>query len=342
MKRVLIFCFVAVMSLPVFSQISDSAGFFYAKGAEEQQSRRFAMAHKYFQQSVDADSTDKESWKALANTALELRQYKKAKSAFERVYELDKNDTTAIHQLAQLNFNFRQWHKAIEFGLLMQQHGQYAGTNYIIGKSFYEDENYGKAFQYLEEAAKDDPVNAQIPYIIAVSYVDMSNYRKAIPYFHKALAIDSNNARWYYEMAMTYSAIPDDKTAVIYYEKAAEKGYKTDNDYFENLSLSCILSGQPERGLQLMMGLLEKKPADLNLLYNIAETYYKIKDYPKAIGYFDNILQQDASNARAMYMMGMAYQKKGDVSRGMKICDRAIELDPSLADLKRKKVNVGL
>lgn len=330
------------MSLPVLSQISDSASFFYAKGAEEQQSRHFAVAHKYFQQSVDADSTDKESWKALANTALELRQYKKAKSAFEKVYELDKNDTAAIRQLAQLNFNFRQWHKAIEFGLLMQQHGQHAGANYIIGKSFYEDENYGKAFQYLEEAAKDEPANAQIPYIIAVAYVDMSNYRKAIPYFHKALAIDSNNSRWYYEMAMTYSAIPDDKTAVTYYEKAAEKGYKTDNDYFENLSLSCILSGQPERGLQLMINLLEKKPADLNLLYNIAETYYKIKDYPRAIAYFNSILQQDASNARAMYMMGMAYQKKGDVSKGMKICDRAIELDPSLADLKRKKVNVGL
>ncbi len=141
---------------------------------------------------------------------------------------------------------------------------------------------------------------------------------------------------------MTYSAIPDDKTAVIYYEKAAERGYKTDNDYYENLSLSCILSGQPEKGLQLMMNLLEKKPADLNLLYNIAETYYKIKEYPRAISFFDSILQQDNSNARAMYMMGMAYQKKGDVSKGMMICDKAIEIDPSLADLKRKKMSVGL
>lgn len=331
-----------MMSIPVFAQIADSAGLLYAKGSVEQQNRRFAVANKYFQQSIDIDSSSIESWKALANTSLELRQYRKAKSAFEKVFDLNNDDTAAIRQLAQLNFNFRQWHKAIEFALLMQKKGMQTGTNYIIGKSFYEDENYGKAFQYLEAAAKDEPANAQIPYIIAVSYVDMSNYRKAIPYFHKALAIDSNNARWYYEIAMTYSAIPDDKTAVTYYELAAAKGYKTDNDYFENLSLSCILSGQPERGLKLMMDLLERKPADLNLLYNIAETYYKIKDYPKAISYFDNILQQDNTNARALYMMGMAYQKKGDVHKGMSMCDKAIELDPSLADLKRKKMGVGL
>lgn len=336
------FCFLVLVASPGFSQVADSAVSLYKKGIEEQQNRRFAVAYKYFQQSVDNDSTNIESWKALAGTALELRQYSKAKSAFEKVYQLDKNDTTAIKELAQLNFNFRQWHKAIEFGLLMQQKGITKGTNYIIGKSFYEDENYGKAFAYLEEAAKDEPYNAQIPYIIAVAYVDMSNYRKAIPYFQKALAIDSNNARWYYETAMTYSAIPDDKTAVVYYEKAAEKGYKTDNDYFENLSLSCILSGQPEKGLQLMMNVLERKPSDLNLLYNIAETYYKIKEYPKAIEYFNNILQQDGSNAKSLYMMGMAYQKKGDVTKGMNLCDKAIALDPSLADLKRKKMNMGL
>lgn len=335
-------CFALSLFFQGFSQIGDSSTFLYAKGTQEQQNKRFAVAHKYFQQSVDLDSTNVASWKALAGTALELRQYGKAKSAFEKVYTLDKNDTAALRQLTQLNFNLRQWHKAIELGLTMQQKGMSNGINYIIGKSFYEDENYGKAFTYLEAAAKEDPLNAQIPYIIAVSYVDMSNYRKAIPYFHKALATDSNNARWYYETAMTYSAIPDDKTAVIYYEKAAAKGYKIDNDYLENLSVACILSGQPERGLQLMMDLLEKKPADLNLLYNIAETYYKIKDYPKAIEFFDKILQQDNSNARALYMMGMAYQKKGEVTKGMKLCDKAIELDPSLADLKRKKVDIGL
>lgn len=211
MKSLFFTCCVILIALPAVSQIGDSAVFFYAKGTEEQQSRRFAVAHKYFQQSVDVDSSNIDSWKALANTALELRQYAKAKAAFEKVYKLDKNDTTALRQLTQLNFNFRQWHKAIEFGLMMQQKGLNKGVNYIIGKSFYEDENYGKAFTYLEEAAKEDPSNAQIPYIIAVAYVDMSNYRKAIPYFHKALAIDSGNARWYYEMAMTYSAVPDDK-----------------------------------------------------------------------------------------------------------------------------------
>ncbi len=141
---------------------------------------------------------------------------------------------------------------------------------------------------------------------------------------------------------MVYAAIPDDKTAVPYYELAAEKGYKIDNDYLENLSVSCVLSGQPEKGIDLMLKVLEKKPADLELLYNLAEAYYKMGKYQQAIDYWDKILYYDKQNAKALYMIGMAYQKKGESSKGQLLCDKAIEMDPSLANLKQKKMDMGL
>jgi tetratricopeptide (TPR) repeat protein len=84
------------------------------------------------------------------------------------------------------------------------------------------------------------------------------------------------------------------------------------------------------------MKVLEKKPADLILLYSVADTYYRLKRYQEAIDYWDKILFYDKENAKALYMIGMAYQKKGDTSKGRQLCDKAIEMDPSLKNLKRE------
>lgn len=321
---------------------SDSAEAYIAKAAVEVQRGRTAVAYKYFQDAVNYDSLNEKAWSGLAGAAISLRQYAKARQSYQKVYVLNPKDTAAIHQLAVLNFNFRQWESAIFFAKMMQEQKIFGNANYIIGKSYYEQENYGQAFKYLDAAMLEEPANAQIPYIIALAYVDMSNYKKAVPYFLKALQTDSSNARWTYELAMTYAAIPDDKTAVVYYELAEARGYKTDNDFYENMSLSCILSGQAEKGIALMQKVLMKKPQDITLLYNIAETYYKINQYKEAIDYWDKVLQQDEKHSRALYMSGVAYQKKGETTKGKKLCEQAIAMDPSLSTYRRQKMDIGL
>ncbi len=44
----------------------------------------------------------------------------------------------------------------------------------------------------------------------------------------------------------------------------------------------------------------------------------------------------DKQNAAALYMIGMSYQKKGEKQKGMDLCDKAIQMDPSLAKNKQK------
>ena len=41
-------------------------------------------------------------------------------------------------------------------------------------------------------------------------------------------------------------------------------------------------------------------------------------------------------------MIGLCYQKKGEKAKGQQLCDKAIEMDPSLASLKQKKQMMGL
>ena len=53
--------------------------------------------------------------------------------------------------------------------------------------------------------------------------------------------------------------------------------------------------------------------------------------------YWDKVLGVDKADASALYMIGMCYQKKGEKEKGVALCDKAIEMDPGLASLKKKK-----
>lgn len=319
-----------------FSQSADSAAVFFNKGVEEKNARRYMVAYQQLQKAVQYKPDVVEYQKEAGLVALELRKYDQARVHFEQVYKMKNDDVAALEQLAKLNFNMRRFPQAIQYAELMKQKN-ITGYNYILGKSYYEQEDYGQAYKYLQAAAKEEPNNAEIPYLIGRSFVDMSNYKVAVQFFEQAIAKDSTKANWIYETGLTYFAIPNAKKAIEYFELAIAKGYKTTNDVLENLSNAYIQSGQPQKGIQLMEKLLEKKPADMEILWNLAQAHYRTEKYDKAIEYWDRMLYYDKDNAKPLYMMGLCYQKKGEKEKGEAMCDKAIEKDPSLRNLKSKK-----
>lgn len=340
MKNILFLLFLPLFSISLYAQ-SDSADVYYQKGIQEKTVRRYMVAFNHLQKSIEFKPDNIDAQLAFGETAAELRKSDIAKTAFLKVLELKKDDPKAIENLATLYFNTRKWKEAIVYAKKMQELKIGKNSNYMIGKSFYEQEDYGQMLPYLAAAAKDDPSNAEIPYLIGRSYVDMSNYKAAAPYLEQAVALDTTKPRWVYECALNFGAIPNDKMAVKYYLLAADRGYKTDNDYYQNLADSYIASGQAAEGIELLKKVLERKPADLELLYSIAEVHYKTGKYQEAIDYWDRILGYDKQNARALYMIGLSYQKKGDKAKGQQLCDKAIEMDPSLSNLKQKQGSMG-
>ncbi|MEO5593821.1 MAG: tetratricopeptide repeat protein [Chitinophagaceae bacterium] len=335
---------ILIISLPAacFSQNADSTAYFLQKGNEAKQGLLYMVAAQHYKKAIQFDAGNTAAQRELGNVSLEMRRFPEAILAYGEVIKKEPNDPVATENLASLYFSTRRWNDAIVTAKKMQQLKIGKNTDYIIGKSYAELEDYGQSYTYLQVAAKQDSTNADIPYTIGRNFVEMSNYRNAAPFFIKAITLDTTKPRWVYECALNYAAIPDDKTAIKYYLLAADRGYKTDNDYVENLSISYEGAGQLDKCIEMLKKVLEKKPADLSLLNGIAQLYYKTGKYQDAIDNWDKILGYDKQNAKALYMVGMAYQKKGDKDKGMQLCDKAIQMDPTLASLKEKKGNMGL
>lgn len=315
---------------------TDSSSYFLQKGLEEKTRGRLNESYKQLDKAYSFNKANKQVVSELAHVLMSLRRYTQAREMYLQLEKLGDPSADTYKQLLTLSFNMRQFPDAIKYAQLVKKTDPSEKTAYYIGKAYYEEENYGEAIKFLNIAAKEEEKNAEVPYLIARSYADMSNYKLAIPYFEKALLLDPANSRWMYETGLIYYAMNDDKNSLNYLLMAAEKGYKRDNEYLENLAIAYLNAKQTDKGLEILKESLQRRPTDINLLNMIAEASYEAKRYDDAIKYWDDVLKIDKEKAEALYMIGMSYQKKGDKQKGMALCDKAIEMDPNLAKNKQK------
>jgi tetratricopeptide (TPR) repeat protein len=323
----------------------DSADFFLQKGLTEKQNGRRLESLKSFEKAAKYDANRKDIVAELASAYLDLRRYGQARESFKKLVELGDVSAATYKQLMLLSFQLKQNEDVLFYADKLKTADPSEKVLYYVGKANYDMDNYGDAIKYLDRASKEDPNNAEIPYMIAHCYSDMTNYKLAVPYFQKAIALDPKQAYWVYELGLICYAMNADKDALKYMLEAGEKGYKKDNDYYENLGIAYLNVGELDKGVEMLNEILKKKPSDLNILNMVAEAYYYKGKFDNAIEYWDKVLEYDKTNASSLYMIGMSYQKKGgkeNMDKGVALCDKAIEMDPSLSSLKQKKMMTGM
>jgi tetratricopeptide (TPR) repeat protein len=337
MYKILLTAVVVVFSTTLTFAQADSAAVYLKKAQDEKAKGRLMETYKQIDKAYSFNKTDKQVVSMLATTLLELRRYPQAREKFLELEKLGDKSPETYKQLMDLSFNLRQLDDAIKYAQLVKKADPNAKIAFPVGKAYYDQENYGEAIKYLTVATQEDPQNGEAPYLIARAYADMSNYKQAMPFFEKAIALQPNNARLLYETGLMYYAMYDKKNTLKYLQLAAEKGYKKDNEFMENLAIAYLDNNEFDKGMEILMESLKRRPSDTNLLNMIAEAAYDAKKFDLAIDYWDRILAMDKENASALYMIGMSYQKKGDKAKGQALCDKAIEMDPSLAKNKKEQ-----
>ncbi len=360
MRRNFLTCCVVLALLPAFSQSEslnqsaavitalptvDSADFFLQKGLQEKQNGRRLESLKNFEKAAKYDGGSKAIIAELASAYHDLRKYTLALEQYKKLAAMGEESAELYKKLLTLSFQLKQKDDVLLFADKLKKADPSEKVAFYIGRVQYDNDNYGEAIKYLSQAEKEDPDNAEVPYLIAHSYADMMNYKLAVPYFKKAIELKPTEAYWIYELSLICYAMHNDKDALKYMLEAGEKGLKKDNDYLENLAIAYLNVGELDKGVEMLNEILKRKPSDLNILNMIAEAYYGKAKFDQAMEYWDKVLEYDKENASALYMIGMCYQRKGgkeNTEKGIRLCDKAIEMDPSLASLKQKKMTMGL
>jgi Flp pilus assembly protein TadD len=235
MKKSVFILVSLAISTALFAQ-SDSSAFYYRKALDEKTKGHAMIAVQQLEKAYNFNKTDKQIVSELAAEYLSLRRYAQARDKFLQLESMGDKSDSVYRQLTLLSFNARQWDDAIRYALILKKQNVNEKLAWYIGKSYYEKEDLGNAIKYFGFAAKEDPTNAEIPYTIARAYADMMNFKEAIPNFLKAIELKPD-PRWIYETALIYYALPDEQNSLKYMLLAAEKGYKQDNEYLQNLAI---------------------------------------------------------------------------------------------------------
>ncbi len=327
---ILLLCVSAFAS----AQATDSAAHYLRLGKQEMDAKRYLIASRNFEKSLTFSPENIEAIMHNGYAYLEMRKLHPAMESFKKVNSLQPSNAEAIEQLTNLYFNFRQYDKAIEMARKCRQCGN---ANRIIGLSQYQLENFPEAEKELKKALDANGDDAEVAYTLGRNYLDMEEYNKAIPYYEKAVLIDPTKSLWMYELGLIYYNQAQYKPAVIMFDKAAAAGYVQSNDFKENFGFAALYAGDTERGETLLLEVIRKKPGNTEILMGLAEILYQQKKFDKSLEYCQQMLEKNPNNGKALYQAGLNFQKKGEKDRGQQMCDKAIEMDPSLASLRKKK-----
>jgi tetratricopeptide (TPR) repeat protein len=334
MKIFFLASFLLVAPFFVFSQTIDSADFYVQQGLREFDSGRFSVAAKNYEKAIQIKPGYTEAYYQSGKVNLKMNRIYQANENFQKAYSLSPGNEEVIKELTYLAFNNHQYQKAIDFCLKCKKCGD---ADRILGISFYYLEDYAKSTNYLEKFVSINDKDAEAAYVLGRSYLELENEKQAINQFKNAIALDPKKNKWMNELGLIYYNQEDYKNALLYFNMASENGFNKTNDFYENYGFAQIYTGDSKNGIETLEKILERKPNNTELLRNMAHALYSVKDYQSSLSYFERLLKINEKDASALFMAGMIFQKTGEKEKGQKICDKAIELDPSLARNRQKK-----
>lgn len=338
MKNVFTTCLL-FSTAALFAQKTDSSAYFFKRGIEEKEAKRYQVASKYFGEAIQLNPSYTSAYVENGYANLEMRKIDEAKQNFTRAYELDPANDAVLKELVELNYNYRHYQNAID---LAQKCKNCPNADRIVAMSYYQLEDYPRAEKNLLPLLEKYPTDAELTYMTGRNYMEMGMEQKAIPYYVKAIQLDENRSNWLFELGLLYYNNNDFKSAVVYFNKAVEKGFVQSNDFNENLGFAYLYSGEYAKGEKLLLEIYERRPGDKDILRDMAQAYYDSRMYDKSLDICQRLLEADKNDGKALYQAGMCFQRKGEVKRGQQMCDRAIELEPSLNKLRQKKMSTGL
>ena len=338
MKTISILLFLCIIGQEAV-QASDSSAVYFQRGIEEKTARRWLVASNWFEKAISQNPTYVPAYIENAYTNLEMRKTDVAMRNFIKVNELEPENTVAIKELMELYFSYKQYQKAIDFATKCKN---CINSAKIIALSYYKLEDFTNAEKYLLKLNKLFPNDAEVSYTLARTYMQMELEAKAIPYFSKAVELDNTRKDWFNQLGILYYNNNKFKEAVVSFNKAADLGFTQNLDFKENLGYSYLYSGDTESGEKILLGVLEKRRGSRDIMRDLALTYYNLKNYDKCLEFCQKLMELNMKDAKALYQAGLCFIKKGQKERGQQMCDKAIEMDPSLNALRQKKLEMGL
>ncbi len=237
---------------------------------------------------------------------IENRNLKKADSLFGSL--IDKYPENA-------NFQYRMGLIREKQNDKMSEHFYYRAISldsthqaaiYKVAKTLMKRKKFSNAIELSQIGLQANPRNVSLLSILAQAYSVSSQYEKAIPIYEKLISLGEASEFIYDKLGFAYYRDNNLQKAIENFKKSLELEDRNSGTHYNLGKIYNQLGKVKEAEQHLLMSILIKKqPVDAEFL-SLGLTYKKMKDYKKALKYFEMALEENPENERALLELAIA------------------------------------
>ena len=193
---------------------------------------------------------------------------------------------------------------------------------------FYQSEGlYNEALVQFYQALHHDSSSSTIYNSIAENHIKLGHFESALILLKKAELKNPYDPETLDLMADCYFRLRDDENAIETYKKILKLNPYQASAREHLLFLYKKLGN--EKGIAEQYEQLDEYYGhDSQTLNDLAEIYFKYKEYDKAINAYSRIVQKDSLNFQAYYKMGNVYKTKGMIEEAKDAFQKALAIRP--------------
>lgn len=316
---------------------SDSDKFNFQKGYSYFNAKKKKEATTYFNKVVNSPVFGSQAKYYLGFMAYEGDDYKEATKYFDEVSGEEKYKEKLSYYQADMNFKLGSFQKAIDVGqkaMTKSNDIEKSELNKIIGESYFNLKQYGKAIPYLEQyAGKKGKWNNTDFYQLGYAYYEQKEYEKAISQFNKIIEgkdFVAQNA--YYHLGLAYLNTGKKQEALNAFKNASEMDFNAliqEDAALNYAKLSYEIGNAYQTVPAILLDFLKKYPnnssrSEVEKL--LVDSYISTKNYKEALVLLEKnrSAENKAAYQKVLFYRGLELYNDSNYTEAAKMFKSAV------------------
>ncbi len=179
-------------------------------------------------------------------------------------------------------------------------------------------------------------------YYAASSAVNGKDYDRALKYYKQLLDLDYDGSQVLYQATNVENGVVETFGNKTLRDASVKSGSHKDpkdektpsktGEIARNISLIYIEQDKPQKAIEAMKRAKEENPDDIALMQAEADLYYNMGNIEKYNEIMSTIAEKNPNDPIVFYNLGVSAEKLEDFDKARKMYQRAIELDPDMAN----------
>ncbi|MDW8851794.1 tetratricopeptide repeat protein [Flavobacterium sp. MMLR14_040] len=317
---------------------SDQDKFNFQKGYSYFNAKNKKEATTYFNKVVNSPEFGSQAKYYLGFMAYEGDDYKEATKYFDEVSGEEKYKEKLSYFQADMNFKLGNFQKAIDLGQAAMSKSnelEKSELNKIIGESYFNLKQYGKAIPYLEQyAGKKGKWNNTDFYQLGYAYYEQKEYEKAISQFNKIIEgkdFVAQNA--YYHLGLAYLNTGKKQEALNAFKNASEMDFNAqiqEDAALNYAKLSYEIGNAYQTVPGILLDFLKKYPnnsskAEVEKL--LVDSYISSKNYKEALILLEKNKTPENKLAyqKVLFYRGLELYNESNYAEALKMFNGAVK-----------------